>query len=247
MEYTTLDMEWADVCLPSICSIAILDWKDGEVVSSYYHLVCPDCDYDERLSKRHGLTKEDTSSMPSVSEIWKEIYDHLDGKTVFVANACSRLRSLCRLADSQALRMPNMVYGDVLSLARRCWPWLPCRDLEQTAQRLQIVKKAHEARQDAWAIGRIVEQALAERGLADLDALFDQVGFAGGVVSNGLMIPYRAGGKKQGHYKACFTGVLKGFVLQWPSLARCYPGPGGHASLPLAGSLLSFVAPLSAQ
>ena len=110
MQFTTFDIEFADVILPSICSISIIDWNDSGIVNVYKTMINPDCDIDPFLQDRHKITAEQISTAPTLPEVWKDIYDHLENKLVFSHYANRNVRSLQELASINYLNMPPFIY-----------------------------------------------------------------------------------------------------------------------------------------
>lgn len=212
MEFTTFDIEFADVILPSICSIAIIDWKDGEIINEYSTKINPDCEIEDFLKDRHGLTMEDLKNSPTLPEIWIEIYDRLENKIVFGHNANRNVRALRESANILYLNMPTFIYCCTASLSKKLWPYLNDFSLPYISERLGINNVHYNSYEDAKSVGRIINKAIEDTGVKSISEMFSLVGFSGGLIDNKEKSVYRAI-KRKGKYKARIknrkTGEIK--------------------------------------
>lgn len=222
VKWSSLDVEYADVYLPSICQIAIVDWDDAQIIGEFCRYINPDCEFQAFLQKRHGIQESDVASAPFLYDIWDEICGHLSGRVVVVNHASQTVRALRQLAEIDCLRFPDMVFCSLNSIARRCWPWLESEDLEGLCARLGIFKKSHEALSDARAAGQIVCLAMQDQQAGNPAQLFTASGFAGGLVYKGRQIPYRAHRKNTG-CQAWINGQKGVRLLDWDYLAESDP------------------------
>lgn len=190
--FVTFDLEIADRILPSICSIAILTWEDGRIVDEFYSLINPDCEVEEFLCNKHGLTNEQLSEAPTLPELWIPIFDRLYHKTVFCYKPNQIFRTLFQKAEIEQLNIPNMNYGSVQSICRRTWKGLDDYSLSNMTEKLNITNIHNNAYEDAKSLGRIIYKAADELDLNTPYELFRAIGFAGGYIRNNIKTPYRA-------------------------------------------------------
>lgn len=187
-----MDIEIAHRSLAAICSMTILEWHDGQVVSGFSSYFNPECDVEEFFQTRHGLTYDMLEFKPYLCEKWIQIYDILENKMVFMHSANDRIALLNRRADVDRLNMPNFKYGDTKSIARRTWPGMADYPLPALVENLGLGNKHYNSYEDAKNVGLIVLKA-AELYDADTpEELFDKMGYAGGCMRNKEKISYRS-------------------------------------------------------
>ena len=163
MQFTTFDIEFADVILPSICSISIIDWNDSGIVNVYKTMINPDCDIDPFLQDRHKITAEQISTAPTLPEVWKDIYDHLENKLVFSHYANRNVRSLQELASINYLNMPPFIFCCTASISRKLWPYFKNDTLPEITERLGINDHHYNSYEDAKSVGYILKKARCDR------------------------------------------------------------------------------------
>ena len=192
IDFVTLDYEYADRILPSICSISIFFWKDKKMVEKYNTLIDPECEIEEFFTNRHLITDEMVKGKPKLRYIWKDIYDMINGHFVFIHNANRSVHDLQVRTLYDHMNMPNFVFLDTHSLAKRTWRHFEEFKLPDLNKRLKLVPKDYNSMHDAVAVAKIVYLALEEHEAKTVQELFSKVGFAGGFMFSGKRIPYRA-------------------------------------------------------
>lgn len=198
MRFTTFDIEFADVILPSICSISIVDWDDSGIINQYTTTINPDCEIDEYFKDRHGINLEQTKNSPLIGEAWIDIFNHLENKIVFSHYANRNIRALKSLADINYLNMPPLIYCCSASISRKLWPYFKNDTLPEVTERLGITSTHFDSLEDAKSVGYIVKRAMADLEITSLSELFDKIGFTGGVVKEGERYIFRAIKKEAG-------------------------------------------------
>ena len=176
-DFLTMDMEYADRVLPSICSLSILSWKDGEIIDIFTTLINPDCEIESFMKDRHGIT---------------DIEELLSNNIVFMHGAAHAFSSLLIRTDVDYLKIPNLVYGCTMSLSRRVWKGLNDYRLSSVTEKLDITKLHNNSLEDAKSVGQIVCKALDKRKAKNIFELFDEVGYAGGRIRDNKKEIYRA-------------------------------------------------------
>lgn len=191
-DFITVDMEYADRMLPSICSISIVSWKNDEIVDIFSSLINPDCEIESFLKDRHGITDDMVKNAPSLPSLWPDICKILDGNIVFMHSAARAFSSIIVRADVDYLTVPNLNYGCTFSLARRVWPGLDDYRLPNVTEYLGITKLHNHSLEDAKSVGIIVSKAMKEKNAKTVIELFNKVGFAGGRIKDNKKQIYRA-------------------------------------------------------
>lgn len=199
MKFTTFDMEFADIILPSICSISIIDWDENGIISAYKTLINPDCEFDERLQARHRITPEMVKNAPTIQEAWIDIYNKLENKLVFSHYANRNIRALENLAYIKYLKLPPLVFCCTASISRKLWPYFPNDKLPVITERLGINNKHFDSFEDAKSVGYIVGKAMEDTQCFTFNEFFAKLGFCGGYIENGERKVYRAI-KEGAHY-----------------------------------------------
>lgn len=190
--FVTMDFEIADRILPSICSIAIITWEDGQIIDTFHSLVDPDCEVEEFMGLKHGMDNTFLLDAPPITELWVPIFDRLEHKTVFCFNPNQAFRAMMHKAEIEQLNMPNLNYGSVQSICKRTWKGLDDYSLPSISEKLNITKIHNNALEDAITLGKIIYKASDEMELNNPYGLFKKIGFAGGKIRNGIKLPYRA-------------------------------------------------------
>lgn len=192
MEYLTLDIELADRILPSICSITIRGWEDGINTNIFSTLINPDCEIEDFLTKRHGITQEMVRNAPTLPEIWREIYDLLENKLVFAHFANDVIQKLMLRASVDYLNLPNLKYGCTASIAKRTWQGQNDYKLNALSEALNITKIHNNSKEDSLTVGIIINKAMEVHDVTSIVSLFEKIGFAGGQIKDNTKTCYRA-------------------------------------------------------
>jgi len=178
--------------LPSICSITIIEWKDGQIVNILDTYINPDCEVEPFFADRHGITDEMLKTAPTLPEKWIEIYDMLDHKMVFAHNANRTIKALKQRASVDLLNMPNLRFGCTHSIAKRTWPGLDDYRLPYLTEKLNISTYHHNSYEDAKSVAKIVNMSAELFDAETPGELFRTIGYASGIIRNQEKISYRA-------------------------------------------------------
>lgn len=123
--FAAIDVETANNCRSSVCSIGVVVVRDGIVADKYYSLVRPEPDfYSYWNTQVHGLTTRDTTDAPLFPEVWREIAPIIDGLPLVAHN-----KSFDESCIQACFRTYHMDYPDYLFLctcqnARKQWKGL---------------------------------------------------------------------------------------------------------------------------
>jgi DNA polymerase III subunit epsilon len=156
LHFVAIDVETANNNRGSICQIAIVEFRSGDIVNEWSTLVDPDEAFFPANIDIHGIRPEHVAGHPTIRELTGEIHDRLNGRLV-VSHT---------LFDQQSLSIacPEVAHGlkwlDTCDAARRAWPSLPSHRLPDLAGRLGIEFKHHDALEDARTAGKVLIAAL---------------------------------------------------------------------------------------
>jgi DNA polymerase-3 subunit epsilon len=87
MNFTAIDFETATGKRYSACAIGIITVENGKIIDEYNSLIQPpNNEYSYYNSKIHGITEGDTLNTPFFPDVYPEIRDLLQGKTIVAHN-----------------------------------------------------------------------------------------------------------------------------------------------------------------
>lgn len=199
VDFVTMDFEYADRILPSICSMTIFHWYQGKVVKTFDQYINPDCEIEDFFIDRHGITNEMVKDSPTLPQLWKEIYEMLDNKLIFMHYANRSVVDLQIRAMADYLNMPDFVYGDTVSLTRRTWSQIKEFKLVDINKELKLTDKDYDSYHDAFSVAKIVYKSMKKYEVVTIPSLFNKVGYAGGFMLSQNKISYRAV-KREGEF-----------------------------------------------
>ena len=172
-KFISLDFEYADVILPSICSVSIVQWNDNKIENVYYQLINPECEIEEFLCDRHGITNNFVKNAPNIREIWKDLYDMLDGQLVVTHYAKRNIDALKKLTSINYLNLPSFQYICTASMCRRLYGYLKTDRLYEITEYLDISDKHFNAKEDAISVGKLFMQGMKDTGSSDIQSFVE--------------------------------------------------------------------------
>lgn len=173
--FVAIDVETANAFMGSICQIGLVRFEGGKEVGRRSWLIDPGESFSPVNVRIHGIDERTVRGMPSFAERHPELAEftsnaitvsHTHFDRVAVAQACANHgvgQLVCRWLDSARV-------------ARRAWPQVARQGygLAALAERLGITFRHHDAVEDAWAAGVILQRAIEETAVP-LEAWFDRV------------------------------------------------------------------------
>lgn len=163
MHFFALDVETANADRSSICSVGIVEFRDGVAVREWYSLIDPQQYFDAMNVSIHGITLDDVVGAPTFSDVYPFIEEMVGGHVVFSHMTFDEtaMVSACEHNDLPAL---SCIWADSAKLARRAWE--QCKKsgygLKPVCEIIGFKFAHHNALEDAKACGMIV-LAVAER------------------------------------------------------------------------------------
>ena len=174
MTFVAFDTETANSSRASICSLGATVVTNGVVTDERSWLVRPPEGHDEFFARNvsiHGITPEMVQHKPRFGELWPEISQYLDGKTVVAHNASFDTSVVRYACETSGHPWPEWTYGCTLVMARQALDLVSYR-LPIVASHLGVpLERHHDALADARACAGVL-LALADRNeCADLTHL----------------------------------------------------------------------------
>lgn len=157
MFYTFFDVETPNRHNDRVCSIGVVVTDDiGTIVEKKYHLVNPECGFDDMNMRIHGITPVDIRRAKTFPELWDESLSDLfpvDG--VVAHNASFDLSVMAKTFVGYGTKMPRTNYACTLQMSRRL-PEISGGKLPDVCRSLGFsMNEHHRADSDADACMRV--------------------------------------------------------------------------------------------
>ncbi|CDQ19599.1 DNA polymerase-3 subunit epsilon [Halobacillus karajensis] len=204
MNFIALDFETANSSRASVCSIGLIEYKEGSVIREYYKLIKPKNNYFAPMNTRvHGITQEDVSDAEEFDILWKrEIKPLLEGRLIISHNAKFDMGVLRAVLDQYHLPYPMLAYNCTLNISKKTWS-LPKYNLNVVSAYLGFTFRHHQALDDARAAAHIFLCAKEELGAVDSRDLVNKTGTTNGVMYEHGYEPARLNNKKPVKKEKC--------------------------------------------
>jgi DNA polymerase III subunit epsilon len=147
-DFVALDFEYATSNKASICSVAIVSFKNGEIIDEFYSLIKPpNNEYNAINTKINKINALLTENSPSFKEIFPEIYTRINNKTI-VAHGAFHTEKACL---EQAMQLNSIM--EVLNINWFCTQNECNCSLSIAAEVCEIELEHHNSLSDARACG----------------------------------------------------------------------------------------------
>ncbi|MDR1684839.1 MAG: 3'-5' exonuclease [Desulfovibrio sp.] len=166
MEFCAIDVETANYSIYSICQIGIVEYKSGEIVYEWETLVNPQDYFSLKNIEIHGIHAKIVADAPTFPQIYKDLLQLLQGKTVVSHTHFDRI-SVSRAIAYHDLQQIECTWLDSTRIVRRTWPQFARRGyaLKNVCDFLEYKFSHHNALADAKAAGYIVNTACLKTGI----------------------------------------------------------------------------------
>jgi DNA polymerase III subunit epsilon len=164
LPFIAVDVETANYDCANICQFGFAAFLNGALLAKNAVLINPECEFELRFKRIHGITREMVSGSPSWGAIHPLLSEYLNAEIVLshtyfdkdaIGKACARY----------ALPLPTpKTWVDTCSLARHIWPDLVNHKLPTLAAHFNIPYHAHDAAEDARCAGEIFVLAVNASG-----------------------------------------------------------------------------------
>lgn len=162
-DFAAIDLETANECLTSICSVGVVVVRGGEIAERFYSLVRPEPDYYKWFCcKVHGLSDADTYNVQVFPYVWRQIEPLIDGLPLVAHNAMFDRECLKAAHRAYGMDYPDYEFLDTLNASRRFFgKSLPNLQLQTVARACgHELKRHHHALADAEACAMIALKIL---------------------------------------------------------------------------------------
>lgn len=161
-DFAAIDFETANAHRTSVCSVGVVIVRNGQVVSKYYSLICPEPNYYSHFTTAiHGLTRADTDEARPFYKVWAEIEPLIEGLPLVAHNKAFDESCLKAVMAAYSMDYPDYPFFCTLVASRRQLPQLPCHKLDVVARACGYDLHAHHhALADAEACAAIALQLL---------------------------------------------------------------------------------------
>jgi DNA polymerase III epsilon subunit family exonuclease len=178
VETTGLSPQFGD----RICELALLQWRDGQVLATFHSLVNPGRLMSRAASAVNGITDAMLEQAPYFHDIAGDVMKFMQDSVLVAHNAPFDISFVnAHLRGMNLLPLDHTVI-DTLALARRCYKF-PSNSLGNIAKALEIpVSDEHRAMGDVKTTSRVFERFLSDfknRGIEDIGQL---IGIQGGEI-----------------------------------------------------------------
>ncbi|MGQ4668601.1 exonuclease domain-containing protein [Metabacillus halosaccharovorans] len=156
MDFVAIDFETANSSRSSVCSIGIVEYRNGQLENEFYSLVKPkDNFFDAYNTYIHGITEEDVEDKPEFDVIWTDVKGFIEEKLILAHNASFDISVLRHVLDEYDIDYPSCSYNCTRNIAKKAWPGLYSYQLSVVADHLDIYFKHHHALEDAHAAAKV--------------------------------------------------------------------------------------------
>lgn len=191
MEYVAIDFQTANRLRVSACAIALVTVKDGQIVDSFYSLICPDIlHFDEENKALHGITEDMVKDKPYFADLWPVIKEKINGKTLVAHYARFDMDVLTDLLDACEEPFPNCNVLCSCVLSQAMFPELAHHRLTDVTEHIGHHMTQHfNAMANARGCVAIMEYALKKSHATSLLDLADSYGFHMGHIGKDVYVP----------------------------------------------------------
>jgi len=185
-EFICIDFETANNKRESVCQVALIYFKNDEIIDEKSWLVKPPCEYNyfNQLNIQiHNIKPEDVKNAPEFNELWSEIKPLIEGKMIVAHNAPFDVSVLRSLIDYYNLDFGNFNFICTCNVARKTWDNQINYTLKNIANQLGYIFKHHDAHDDARVCGKILLDAMKIHKCTTVNELAERIDMQIGYVS----------------------------------------------------------------
>ena len=178
MRWAAIDFETANETRGSACAIGVTLVDDATITSTRSWLIRPrELRFDPFNVDIHGITPEAVADKPEWPDIWSEVSELVNGRTIVAHNAGFDMSVLRHTFDEYGLRYPEFEYFCTWVVSRRAWPGMFSYRLDDLADHFGLSLRHHEAASDAEACANLALLAHREHGAQSVEELAETLKF----------------------------------------------------------------------
>ena len=185
IDFVTIDFETANEKRASVCALALILFEDGKITKELEWLVCPPqpLNYFNPFNVQiHGINEADIVGKPEFNEIWHEIYEFINNRTLVAHNASFDISVLRQLLDYYNLTYPSIEFICTCNVARKTWDKQINYTLKNIGNYLGYIFNHHDAHDDARICGQIFLDACKHHNCDSIGELARKIGLQIGIL-----------------------------------------------------------------
>lgn len=160
MDFVAIDFETANSLRSSVCSVGIVQVKNGKIYKEIQSLINPLSEFHYYNTKIHGITEYMVHGAPTFEEFWPNMKSILEDQVIIAHNASFDMGVLQESLRQFHEPSPKFEYGCSFRIAKKVWPQLYNHKLSTVANYLGISLRHHDALEDARAAAIITIKAM---------------------------------------------------------------------------------------
>ena len=160
MDFIAIDFETANSLRSSVCSVGIVQVKNGKIYREIQSLINPLSEFHYYNTRIHGITEHMVHAAPTFEEFWPDMKDLVEGQLIIAHNASFDMGVLQECLRQIHEPSPQFEYGCSYRIAKKVWPQLYNHKLSTVSNYLGISLRHHDALEDARAAAKITLEAL---------------------------------------------------------------------------------------
>tara|TARA_R110002050_G_C8899055_1_gene509994 strand:- start:99 stop:992 length:894 start_codon:yes stop_codon:yes gene_type:complete len=163
MNFNVIDVETANRDYSSICQVAVVSVRDGEIVSSWESLVNPETIFDHQNISIHKISPESVIGSPNFLQIYEDLVLHTQNYPLIHHGAFDRI-AINRACDLYSLDRPEIYWLDSTQIVRRVWKEFSTKGygLKNLANHFNFEFIHHNALEDSTLTAKVVIKACSE-------------------------------------------------------------------------------------
>lgn len=238
MDFVAIDFETANSLRTSVCSIGIVQVKNGKIKEEIHTLINPLSEFNFYNTKIHGITEDMVHSAPTFEEFWPTFKGFVDNQTLIAHNASFDISVLRGSLNHFHEPYPDFSYGCSYQIAKKVWPNLYNHKLSTVANYLSISLRHHDALEDSRAAALITLEAMKKTNTNSVQEIASMYKLKIGT-------PYPVTKKTTRVRKTKEDIMVESLVAENTTLDKKHPFYG--ATIVFTGRMVSMTRSLAAQ
>ncbi|MDF2557386.1 MAG: hypothetical protein K0R71_1214 [Bacillales bacterium] len=175
--FLVIDVETPNSRNDSLCSIGIVKVKNYEIESDFYMLINPECHFDARNIRIHGITPEVVTDKTIFRELWEKIEGEFYENIVVGHNMSFDLSVIKKALCGYGIKPKNIKYLCTYNLAKKYVTEIENHRLNTLCDYFDInLNKHHNAAEDSIACAKLL-QKLIQRYNINLEEHLNEYSF----------------------------------------------------------------------
>lgn len=174
-QFVVIDVETANPDYSSICSVGIVEFENGEIVSEWSTLVDPEEPFYKPYTDIHRIESWMVRGKPTFPQIYEEIISRVSQKILCTYSPFDKT-AIRQVTEKYHLAIPEYSHLDIMRVVRRVWKEFSTSGygLGNISKYLNIEFDHHDALEDARAAGKVLLRASGESKVSVIDWMDQQ-------------------------------------------------------------------------